>query len=260
MNQFRVIKVRLAVRPAWLPLLGIALVLLAACAPAQPEPTAEPTAESGPRVVLTWQRDGGIAGFCDRLTVWSDGQVKAGTCRGVEMQRNLTTAQLAQLETWLGALKPLEFEESDPAVSDAMTIRVMLAGRGNARATQSERQAIQDFAVEVYYQTNPVKLAPTPTPEAFVPVPPEARAGDAARDALADLIGVPAGRIEVVRVGEAEWPDGCLGLRRPGEMCITVITPGFQVTLLADGHEYEVRTNADATMVRVEGSPGTPAP
>ena len=40
-------------------------------------------------------------------------------------------------------------------------------------------------------------------------------------------------QIRVLSVDEVEWPDSCLGLPEPGEVCAEVITPGFRIELAA---------------------------
>ncbi|GAB4520633.1 MAG: hypothetical protein Fur0018_00320 [Anaerolineales bacterium] len=51
-----------------------------------------------------------------------------------------------------------------------------------------------------------------------------------ARDYLAQQLGLLPQEIQVATYEQANFPDGCLGLPHPGEMCIQVITPGYVVT------------------------------
>ncbi len=51
-----------------------------------------------------------------------------------------------------------------------------------------------------------------------------------ARDYLAQRLGIPPAEIRVATYEQTNFPDGCLGLPHPGEMCIQVITPGYIVT------------------------------
>ncbi len=51
-----------------------------------------------------------------------------------------------------------------------------------------------------------------------------------ARDYLAQRLDLPPQEIQVATYEQANFPDGCLGLPQPGEMCIQVITPGYVVT------------------------------
>lgn len=72
-----------------------------------------------------------------------------------------------------------------------------------------------------------------------------------ARANLAQTLGVAPDAISVVAEEAVEWPDACLGAPQTDEMCAQVITPGFQVTLAADGQEYLYHTNADGSQLRL---------
>ncbi len=112
---------------------------------------------------------------------------------------------------------------------------------------------------------------PTAEPAATTPLPPAgptptagqkatpAPAGSAAAvQKLAGQLNLPAAQVSVVSSEAVDWPDACLGLASPGEMCATVITPGYKVVLSAGGKEYTFRTNQKGTIVRQE--PGGPTP
>lgn len=81
------------------------------------------------------------------------------------------------------------------------------------------------------------------------PYPP---AVTAAIGELARRLQVDPAQIEVVAFEEREWPDGCLGLAGPDEMCIMMITPGWRVVLRAGGREYAARTDTAGQVVRLE--------
>ena len=49
-----------------------------------------------------------------------------------------------------------------------------------------------------------------------------------------------------------DWPDACLGLLDKEAMCAEVITPGFRVTLEANGKTYVYRTNETGLVLRLE--------
>ena len=74
----------------------------------------------------------------------------------------------------------------------------------------------------------------------------------AARQALSEKHDIPVDEIEVVSYSEEEWPNACLGLAEEDEMCAQVITPGYQVTLRADGEEYVLRTDETGEVIREE--------
>ena len=75
---------------------------------------------------------------------------------------------------------------------------------------------------------------------------------DAATQATADLLNVPKESITLVGEKSEQWPDSCLGLPEPGEMCAMVFTSGFRITLAVGANTVIWRTNQDGTNVRLE--------
>jgi hypothetical protein len=105
-------------------------------------------------LAVAWHREGGIARFCDDLSVYVTGDVFAASCAGSQPvdrgRARLSADRLAQLFEWMDGLKNFEFEQSDGAVADSMTIRVVFTGFGQVEASDSDRQAIQDFAAQLF--------------------------------------------------------------------------------------------------------------
>lgn len=104
--------------------------------------------------VLTWHREGGIAGFCDDLTIDATGLVDAASCAddpaATVSHGQLLPDDLAQLEAWLDQYQPFEVEQGDPATADGMAISLTFAGRGPAEPAEAKRQQILDFAAGIY--------------------------------------------------------------------------------------------------------------
>lgn len=86
---------------------------------------------------------------------------------------------------------------------------------------------------------------PAPSASGFEPI-----AGAAVQFAAAEL-GMDAASIQVVSVESVEWRNSCLGVDKPGEMCMDVITPGYRVVLDVGGQEVAVHTNQDASVMRL---------
>lgn len=59
------------------------------------------------------------------------------------------------------------------------------------------------------------------------------------REDLANRLGVPLGRVSVASYQEVTWPNGCLGVLKPGEVCTQALVPGFLARLEAEGKQYE---------------------
>ncbi len=87
-------------------------------------------------------------------------------------------------------------------------------------------------------------------PERPVDVPSDVET--AAKEHLSRETGIPVEEMEVVEAEHREWPDSCLGLGEPDEACLTVITPGWRVTIRAEEEEYVLRTDEDGDAVRME--------
>ena len=120
------------------------------------------TSADGSRVqpatlALVWKREGGIAGFCDTLTVFLSGEVYANQCKGQPEGKMGTLAQLLsateqrQFSRWIADFGQLDLDASDPkGVSDRMVITLSLFGTGNKQPTESDQKALLGFAQNLY--------------------------------------------------------------------------------------------------------------
>jgi hypothetical protein len=140
------------------------LFALAACAPlpttsppqATPEtnqPSASSTSPAG-ILVLVWERNGGFAGFCDKVTIYESGSADVINCKGnIKTSMQLTDTQRRQLDNWLKTLQPIDFAQSDPPMAaDGMSVALALAGRGAQRADETTIGLISQFAAELASQ------------------------------------------------------------------------------------------------------------
>ena len=82
-----------------------------------------------------------------------------------------------------------------------------------------------------------------------LPVPP---AVAAVRMRAAQELGVPGREILILTAVEKTWPNGCLGLADPDEMCTEALVEGYAVTVEVNGEEYTYRTNSDGSVIRRE--------
>ena len=100
-------------------------------------------------LVLTWTREGGIAGFCDSLTVFLSGEVYGNQCKSQPNGAmgtfvNLLSAdERAQFNTWVNELGQVDLNASDPeGVSDRMSVTLTFQGRGKGTLAKSDEQAL----------------------------------------------------------------------------------------------------------------------
>lgn len=101
---------------------------------------------------------------------------------------------------------------------------------------------------------SPTGTEPGAVPADDTPEQVAAEALPAARQALADYLGLSPDVLEMEKIEDAEWSDACLGLGGPAESCAAVITPGYAITFTLDGESYTVRTDLDGNQARVEAA------
>ncbi len=99
-------------------------------------------------VALTWKRSGGVAGFCDNMTIYLSGEVQATSCKkGNIVQKRLTDlippTEIAILNEWISKYGSLNIDVSDPAgVADRMIVNVKLIGLGTEQKISPEAQKL----------------------------------------------------------------------------------------------------------------------
>jgi hypothetical protein len=98
-----------------------------------------------------------------------------------------------------------------------------------------------------------VPAPPTPTPEIFMAVPDEVRAEGAAREALAQHLGLDLAAVAVRQTIATDWPDSCLALPLRDQACQIGSFPGFRIVLDVAAATYEVRTDLRAETVLIAG-------
>lgn len=77
----------------------------------------------------------------------------------------------------------------------------------------------------------------------------------AALQALAEKLGVGVDIASLVSTEAVDWPNGCLGVVRPGVLCTQNVVPGFRILFSVNGQKYEYHTNQDGTsLIAVENN------
>ncbi len=118
--------------------------------------------EDGSRIqpatlALTWKREGGIAGFCDSLTVFLSGEVYGNQCKS---QPNgtmgtfaslLLSAEKDQFAAWIDEYGSVTLDASDPkGVADGMTNIVILYGSGGGKPGEPTEGEIFAWVQELF--------------------------------------------------------------------------------------------------------------
>lgn len=93
----------------------------------------------------------------------------------------------------------------------------------------------------------------TTTPEQPTPTTDQqSGAGQAARQALAEYLGITVDSVIVTGIEQMEWPDSCLGIvfSNPNEVvCVPPSVQGYLVYLEANENTYEAHMNVDGSIV-----------
>jgi hypothetical protein len=85
---------------------------------------------------------------------------------------------------------------------------------------------------------------------------PEVMMVQLAGEDLAERLNIDISEVTLVEVIAQEWPDSSLGCPDPNFMYLTVITPGFQILLEAQGQSYTYHTDMVQNVVLcVDGRP-----
>ena len=192
-------------------------------------------------LAFTWHREGGIGGLCDDLTVYLTGLTYISKCTGFNHQVYLNSSQLEQVYGWVDSFKSIDYSHTDTDITDPMTIKLALVGNGNRDATQTDIQAISNFASSL--------MASTAVSGGEYPL-----AALVSQNALRAVLSAPS-NVVIKSFEPVSWPDTCLGVPRSNEFCVQAVTPGFRVLLVANSLLYEFHTDIEGEYVRLAGEP-----
>ncbi|MCC7360182.1 MAG: hypothetical protein IT317_11930 [Anaerolineales bacterium] len=102
---------------------------------------------------LTWERNGGLAGFCDSLALFGSGDAQALNCRrdGETLATILTVEERARLAEWTAAYGSVVIEQADdPLAADGMALKLVLYGTGAGQPDAATKDAMLIWAQDVY--------------------------------------------------------------------------------------------------------------
>ncbi|MGE5378026.1 MAG: hypothetical protein ACM3XO_23435 [Bacteroidota bacterium] len=99
-------------------------------------------------VALTWSRNGGIAGFCDNLTIYLSGEVQGTNCKSGDMVEKsisglLSPAEIATMNEWISKYGEITIDASDPkGAADAMSVKLTMYGTGTQQSLDKASQQV----------------------------------------------------------------------------------------------------------------------
>ncbi len=75
----------------------------------------------------------------------------------------------------------------------------------------------------------------------------------AVRREISNTYKIPATQLRVVSSNQQSWPDGCLGLAKPGEICTQIfIENGWRVVMSNGRQNWTYRTNETGSLIKLE--------
>jgi hypothetical protein len=110
-------------------------------------------------LALTWKRDGGIAGFCDNMTVFLSGEVYTTTCKGDGRMGTFATLlskeERDQFAAWIAEFGQVELDASDPeGVADRMVVTLSFNGNGSGSLVPADEEALFQWAQALYQKSS----------------------------------------------------------------------------------------------------------
>ena len=108
-------------------------------------------------LALTWSREGGIAGFCDHLTVFLSGEIYGSQCKSQPngtigtLASSLSEEERQQFDAWVKEFGEVKLDASDPkGVADAMEVKLEFYGLGQGSLTPADEQALILWAQNIF--------------------------------------------------------------------------------------------------------------
>lgn len=99
-------------------------------------------------VALNWSRVGGVAGFCDTLTIFLSGEVRSSNCNMSEtvekpLSELASPEQIATMNEWITKYGSVNIDASDPqGVADGMSVKLQMFGQGTQQLTSPEVEQV----------------------------------------------------------------------------------------------------------------------
>jgi len=124
------------------------------------------TSADGSRVqpatlALVWKREGGIAGFCDSMSVFLSGEVYATSCKGQPdgkmgtFSTLLTVEKRDQFDAWVTEFGQAELDASDPeGVTDRMVVTLNFFGLSDAKPAAADEENLFLWAQDLFKKVN----------------------------------------------------------------------------------------------------------
>lgn len=69
---------------------------------------------------------------------------------------------------------------------------------------------------------------------------------------LANRTGIAPGKLKITNYSQETWPNGCLGISEPEQICTQALVPGWKITVTDGQKTWVYRTDNSGRNVRME--------
>lgn len=69
---------------------------------------------------------------------------------------------------------------------------------------------------------------------------------------VANRTGIAPGKLKITNYNQETWPNGCLGISEPNQMCTQALVPGWRITVTDGKTTWVYRTNNNGRNIRME--------
>lgn len=75
---------------------------------------------------------------------------------------------------------------------------------------------------------------------------------NAVRQDLSSRTRIAPGKLKITQYSQQTWPNGCLGITEPDQLCTQALVEGWRVVLSHEDRTWVYRTNASGSVVKLE--------
>jgi hypothetical protein len=75
---------------------------------------------------------------------------------------------------------------------------------------------------------------------------------NAVRREVAYLTKIPVGKLKVIQSNQETWPNGCLGIDQPDQICTQALVPGWRIVVSDGSKTWIYRTDRNGRVLRLE--------
>lgn len=75
---------------------------------------------------------------------------------------------------------------------------------------------------------------------------------NAVKKDLAKRTGIAPGKLKITNYQQETWPNGCLGISEPGQLCTQTLVPGWRITVTNGQKTWVYRTDNSGRNIRLE--------